>query len=127
MAFRLDIPVRYGEVDMQGVVFNAHYLAYVDDCIDRWLRTIDEHFEDLGWEVVVKKATVEWSGSAGIGDVLTLVPSVARWGRTSFDVVVDGAVGERPVFQATVVYISVQTGTKEPVPTPEAVRAALSA
>ena len=26
---------------MQRVVFNAHYLAYVDHCIDRWLRSLD--------------------------------------------------------------------------------------
>ena len=41
MSFRHDIRIRYGEVDMQGVVFNAHYLAYVDHCIDRWLRSLD--------------------------------------------------------------------------------------
>jgi acyl-CoA thioesterase FadM len=28
--------VRYGEVDMQRVVFNAHYLAYCDDAVERW-------------------------------------------------------------------------------------------
>ena len=65
---------------MQGVVFNAHYLAYVDDCIDSWLRSTDVHFERYGWDVMVKKATVEWHGAAGIGDVLTLVPTVSRWG-----------------------------------------------
>jgi acyl-CoA thioester hydrolase len=127
MTFRHEIRVRYGEVDLQGVVFNAHYLAYVDDCIDTWLRAIDVHFEGFGWDVMVKKAAVEWIGAAGIGDVLTLVPQVSRWGRTSFDVTVHGAVGERPVFEATVVYVGVRTGTKEPAPVPDAVRAALSA
>ena len=33
-------PVRYGECDQQGVVFNAHYLAYVDDALDQWLRVL---------------------------------------------------------------------------------------
>ncbi len=29
--FRCQVRVRFGECDMQGVVFNAHYLAYIDD------------------------------------------------------------------------------------------------
>ena len=39
-AYRHSIDVRWGEVDMQGVVFNAHYLAYIDDTLERWLRGV---------------------------------------------------------------------------------------
>ena len=127
MTYRYDIEVRYGEVDAQGVVFNAHYLAYVDHCVDRWLRSLQLLTADGEWDIMVKKATVEWFGPAGLGDVLTLVPYVSRWGNTSFDVTVDGSVGERPVFQAVVLYVGVKMGTKEPMPAPEAFRAALSA
>ncbi len=112
MTFRHEIRIRYGEVDMQGVVFNAHYLAFVDDCVDSWLRSIDAHFERFGWDLMVKKATIEWAGGAGLGDVLTLVPHVSRWGTTSFDVTIEGSVGERPVFEAMVVYVGVTTGTR---------------
>ena len=41
MTYIQTIRVRYGEVDAQGVVFNAHYLAYLDDVSDTWLRTFD--------------------------------------------------------------------------------------
>ena len=126
MTYSYDIEIRYGEVDLQGVVFNAHYLAYVDHCIDRWFRSLGVLGTGNDWDIMVKKATVEWSGSAGIGEILTLVPRVARWGNTSFDVVVDGSVGERPVFQAQILYIGVRLGTKEPIPPPPEVRAALS-
>jgi acyl-CoA thioester hydrolase len=126
VTYRYDIEVRYGEVDLQGVVFNAHYLAYVDHCIDRWLRSLGVLGAGGGWDIMVKKAAVEWHDSAGVGDVLTLVPRVTRWGSTSFDVTVDGAVGDRPVFQAVVLYVGVKMGTKEPAPPPEHVRAALS-
>jgi acyl-CoA thioester hydrolase len=124
--FRHQVAVRYGEVDMQGVVFNAHYLAYVDDCIDTWLRTREAHFERFGWDLMLKKATVEWHGAASIGDLLTLTPAVVRWGRTSFDVAVGGVVGERPVFDATIVYVGVKVGTREPMAPPEEIRALLS-
>jgi acyl-CoA thioester hydrolase len=126
VSFAVDFDVRYGEVDAQGVVFNAHYLAYVDHCIDRWLRSLDALTPDGDWDIMVKKATVEWFGSAGIGDVLTLVPHVSRWGNTSFDITIEGSVGERPVFRSEVTYVGVRTGTKEPVPTPERVKALLS-
>ena len=66
-----EIRVRYGEVDMQRVVFNAHYLAYVDDAIDHWMRQLDGDFEEFGWDFMVKKAAVEWHGSAGLGDCST--------------------------------------------------------
>jgi acyl-CoA thioester hydrolase len=124
--FSCDFEIRYGEVDLQGVVFNAHYLAYVDHCVDRWLRSLAVLTVDGDWDIMVKKATIDWKGSAGLGETLTLVPRVSRWGTTSFDVTVEGAVGERPVFEAVVVYVGVTMGTKQPAPPPERVRAALS-
>jgi acyl-CoA thioester hydrolase len=127
VTYSYDLEVRYGEVDAQGVVFNAHYLAYVDHCVDRWLRSLDVLTATGGWDIMVKKATVEWFDSAGIGDVLTLVPSVTRWGNTSFDVTIVGHVGGRRVFEATVLYVGVKMGTKQPMPAPESFRAALSA
>jgi acyl-CoA thioester hydrolase len=126
VTYSCDFEIRYGEVDLQGVVFNAHYLAYVDHCIDRWFRSLDLLSPDSDWDIMVKKASVEWFGPAGVGEVLTLVPHVSRWGNTSFDITVDGAVGERPVFQAQLVYVGVKMGTKEPAPPPEHIRVALS-
>jgi acyl-CoA thioester hydrolase len=119
------VPIRYGEVDMQGVVFNAHYLAYVDDAMDRWLRTLDAHFEQFGWDIMLVKAVVEWKGAATIGDTLEIHPRVTRWGNTSFDIGFTGSVGERPVFEATITYVGVKTGTRETAPPPPEVRALL--
>lgn len=124
--YSCDFEVRYGEVDLQGVVFNAHYLAFVDHCIDRWLRSLDVLTDDGDWDIMVKKASVEWHDAAGLGDVLTLVPSVTRWGNTSFDVTVEGTVGDRRVFTADVIYVGVKMGTKQPMPPPPHIRAALS-
>jgi acyl-CoA thioester hydrolase len=119
------IRVRYGEVDMQGVVFNAHYLAYVDDCVDTWFRSLAPDFESHGWDIMLKKATVEWTRGATLGDVLTLRPSVSRWGNTSFDVSVHGDVEGDPVFDATIVYVGVKWKTTEPMPPPPEVKALL--
>ena len=120
------IPVRYGEVDMQGVVFNAHYMAYCDDVADRWLRSLDANFEARGWDIMLVKAVVEWQGTAGIGDTIDIAVRVSRWGNTSFDMAFTGVVGERPVFTATITYVGVKHGTREKMPPPDEFRALLS-
>jgi acyl-CoA thioester hydrolase len=126
MPFVHDIRPRYGEIDMQGVVFNAHYLAYCDDACDSWFRHTFGRFEDLGFDFMLKKAELTWAGAARLGDSLAIALSVRRWGTTSFDVLFDGRVGERPVFEAVITYVSVKPGTVEPRPVPDDIRAALS-
>lgn len=121
-----EIRVRYGECDQQGVVFNAHYMAYVDDAIDLWFAHVFEGGYLGEFDFMVKKATIEWASSARHLETLALRPSVTRWGNTSFDVSVAGFVGERPVFEATLIYISVTPGTATPCPIPARVREALA-
>lgn len=126
MTFRHSVRVRYAEVDAQGVVFNAHYLTYCDEAVGRWWTSAGLTFGDHGWDVMVKKIVVEWSGSAGFDDVVDIDVRVSRWGTTSHDVECVGTVAGRPVFTATITYVGVRYGTKEPAPPPPEVRAALS-
>lgn len=118
------IRVRYGECDMQRVVFNANYLAYCDDAADLWFRSLGATLEDGEWDVMVKKASITWSGAARVHDDLAITVAVRRWGNTSFDVGFDGAVGEQPVFSADITYVAVRTGTTETVTVPDDFRAA---
>jgi acyl-CoA thioester hydrolase len=122
---RHELRVRYAEVDMQRHVFNAHYLTYVDEALDAWMRDAlgEEYLGDL--DMVLKRAELTWHGSAGFGDILAIEVGVRRWGNTSFDVGFAGSVGEQPVFEALVTYVSVAPGTVQPTPVPEAVRVAL--
>jgi acyl-CoA thioester hydrolase len=126
MAYVHHIRIRYGECDMQRVVFNANYLAYIDDAVDTWVRTTLGHFEDVGFDFMVKRCSIEWQSGAGFGDELDLAVEVVRWGTTSFDVGVVGTVEERPVFTATLVYVSTTPGAPTPVPVPDHIRDALS-
>lgn len=125
--YRHRIRVRYGECDAQQVVFNAHYLAYCDDACEMWVRDRGARIHELGWDFMLKKATIEWAGSATIGDVLDIDVRATRWGTTSFDVTFEGAVGDRPVFTCVITYVGVRLGTTETAPPPDEVRAALSA
>ena len=118
------IRVRYGEVDMQRVVFNAHYLAYCDDAADVWFRQIGAGLEDDWWDVMVKRADITWDGGAGVHDELAIALEVARWGTSSFDVRFTGTVEGRPVFTAVLTYVAVRTRTTETVRVPDEFRAA---
>jgi acyl-CoA thioester hydrolase len=120
------IPVRYGEIDMQGVVFNAHYLAYCDDAVEHWMRHCGVRAAETDWDFMLRRATVEWSGSAGLDDVIDIAVGVDRWGTTSFDVGFHGQVGERPVFDAVITYVGVVRGTTQTMAPPADIRAALS-
>ena len=123
--YRHELRVRYGEVDMQRHVFNAHYLAYIDDAFDQWLRGTLGPTYDTVLDIVVKRAELTWDGGASFGDMLAIDVSVRRWGTTSFDVGFEGSVGERPIFDATLTYIAVEPGSTTPTPVPDEVRAAL--
>ena len=124
-SFRHRLRVRYGEVDMQGVAFNAHYLAWCDDALEVWFGELGIRSADLGWDCMVVKAVVEWSASARAGDHVDIDLAVTRWGTTSLDVGYTGTIDGGALFQATVTYVGVVPGTTTTQPPPAEVRARL--
>lgn len=112
------VRVRYSEVDLQGVVFNSHYLAYCDDAFDCWLRELAPDLGARGWDVMVKAAAVEWHSGAGVGDVLDFVLRVERWGKTSFDVAFEAAVVDRPVVSVRITYVVIDPASLHDSPRP---------
>jgi acyl-CoA thioester hydrolase len=125
MGHHHEIAVRYGEVDLQRVVFNAHYLAYVDDAMDHWMRELDADFEALGWDFMLKRAEVDWHGAAGLGDLIEIESSIVRWGTTSFVVDHQLHVGDRHVVSVRITYVGVEAGTVTTMAAPDRVRAHL--
>ena len=117
--------VRYGEVDSQGVVYNAHYLAIADDAVEEWFASLPVSAADFGWDFMLKRATIDWTGSAGLRDDITVEVGIERWGNTSFELGFTARVGERPVFTAAITYVGVERGTTTTMPPPPEVRAAL--
>ena len=123
--FRHTLRVRFGEVDQQGVVFNAHYLAYMDDALENWIAGMGDLRHQHAWDMMLKKITIEWQGSVGSGDLLDVDLGIVRWGRTSWTVGYRGTSRGEPVFTAEVVYVSVRLGNQESMETPAAIRARL--
>lgn len=135
MPYTHRIRVRYGECDMQRVVFNANYFAYCDDAVDSWMRqalasekktsapVTDLH--DLGFDFMLKTATMTWHAPVRFAETIALGAQVSRWGTSSFDVRIDGRVDDDVRFEATITYVSIDPLTQRPSPIPAFVKSAL--
>src|SRR5437764_4425021 len=88
-SFAHTLRVRYGECDPQGVVFNAHYLAYFDIGVTELFRTAFDSLGgyhamvDRGVEFVVAEAGLHYHRPAHFDDELTLEVAITRLGTTS--------------------------------------------
>lgn len=129
MSYSHQLRVRYGECDQQGVVFNANYLAFIDDASEVWIRSNSPNgsYEKLNWEWMVVKSIIEWQSSARTGDLLDINIGVVRFGGKSFDVGSVGFVGTRKIFSARSVCVSVLPVTYEPIETPTQIKSILGA
>ncbi len=116
--------VRWAEVDMQKIVFNAHYLMYFDTAIADYWRVLalpyDEAMRQLEGDLYVKKATVEFHASALMDDRLDIGLRCARIGNSS--ILFEGGIfrGDELLITCELVYVfaNPQTQTSKPVPGP---------
>ena len=117
-------PVRYAECDQQGVVFNAHYLAYADEAMTYVLAASGTSYDDLlrrGLDTSVVASELQWSTSARWGDIVEVDGVVERVGRTSFTVGFRIRVGERLCCAVRTTYV-LTDHERAPTPVPDDLR-----
>ncbi|MDB5732683.1 MAG: 4-hydroxybenzoyl-CoA thioesterase [Variovorax sp.] len=123
--------VRWAEVDMQKIVFNAHYLMYFDTAITDYWRALALPYEDsmasLGGELYVRKATVEFNASARADDLLDVGIKWVRTGTSS--IVFQGGLfrGDTFLVSCELVYVFADPATQTSRPVPAALRAVFGA
>ncbi|MCA0241069.1 MAG: YbgC/FadM family acyl-CoA thioesterase [Proteobacteria bacterium] len=121
--------VRWAEVDMQKIVFNGHYLMYFDTAIAGYWRALalpyHETMELLQGDLYVRKATVEYEGSARYDDQLQVAVRCARIGNSSL--VFEGAVlrGDERLVRGELVYVFADPATMASRPVPPDLREVL--
>jgi acyl-CoA thioester hydrolase len=120
--------VRFHECDPQGVVFYAHYFAYVDVALtEMWREAFGSYGEVVaaGTDVVVAEAAATFRASARFDDDLDVELRVDRLGTTSMAMATairrDGDV----LVEGRVVHVFVDTATMAKKPIPDDMRAAL--
>lgn len=133
-ACALELRVRWAEVDMQKIVFNGHYLTYIDTAIADYWRAIglaypEGYIERYANDVYLRKATLEYLGSARYDDVLSVCCRVARLGRSSmtfvFEIYRQGE--DAPLVDAELVYVNADPKTMKSEPLPHELRARITA
>jgi acyl-CoA thioester hydrolase len=121
--------VRYGECDLQGVVFNSHYLAYFDVSITELWRAAFGSYRsalDSGWDVMVAEANVRYLSPARFEDELRMAVSIDRMGTTSLVTRHRVWRGQELLVEGTIRHVCVDTSTYEKAPIPVSVREVLA-
>lgn len=101
--------VRWVEVDMQKIVFNGHYLMYFDTAVTDYWRNLAmpyaETMHQLGGDLFVKKASVEYHASAEMDDFLDVCMRCDRVGNSSMTFA--GAIfrGDELLITSELVYV----------------------
>jgi YbgC/YbaW family acyl-CoA thioester hydrolase len=79
--------VRWAEIDAQKIVFNGHYLMYFDTAVAGYWRALAlpyaEAMHELGGDLFMRKAEVEYMASAHYDDALDIGMRCARVGNSS--------------------------------------------
>jgi len=118
--------VRWAEVDLQKIVFNPHYLMYVDTALADYWRALALPYEQslhaMGGDLFVRKSTLEFHASAVYDDVLDVGLRCARVGNSSLQLVSGIFRGEELLVSAELVYVFADPVAKVPLPVPQVLR-----
>ena len=123
--------VRWAEIDAQKIVFNGHYLMYFDTAVAGYWRALAmpyaETMAQLEGDLFVRKATVDYLGSAKYDDVLDVCMRCARIGSSSM--LFSGAVfrADRLLVSCELVYVFADPHTQTSKPVPAELRKVIDA
>jgi acyl-CoA thioester hydrolase len=125
-SFHHSFRVRWGEVDPQGVVFNARYLDYADIGTTEYWRATGwrELYPDEPFEFHVRKASVLYEAPITPDEMIQVMVRTSAIGRTSMtqQIEIHGLkeCGEDDL-RATIelIYVFVDLATHRPAPLPQ--------
>ena len=127
--FRYHFPlrVRFAETDMQGIVFNGHYLTYIDTAVTEYLRHLSYPYQEMvksGCDFVLARVSCDFRSPAHFDDPLEVHTRVVELKTRSFvvqfEIYREGETA--PLFTASSVYVGIDPATKRPLPLPEQFR-----
>ena len=123
--FTHTLRVRFAECDPQGVVFNAHYLAYVDVAITELWRAAFGSYQamlDHGVDVVVAEAHLRFRAPARFDDELRLETAIAHLGTTSIVSEHHICRGRQVLVEVEIRHVTVERDAMTKIPMPDWMR-----
>jgi YbgC/YbaW family acyl-CoA thioester hydrolase len=118
--------VRWAEVDMQKIVFNGHYLMYLDTAVADYWRALalpyEEAMHQLGGDLYVKKAGLEYHASARYDDVLDIGMKCAKIGNSSVQFIGAIFLGDKLLVSGELLYVYANPATQTSQCLPDVLR-----
>lgn len=122
MRVAMPLRVRYAECDMQGRVFNGHYLTWVDMAHTEALRAMFGGYQaliDRGIDFVVVAAELQFRTPARFDDDLVVDVVIDPPGRTSLRSRYHIVRGEDLIAEATLTHVCVDAASFDKLPWPD--------
>ncbi|CAH0352884.1 hypothetical protein AQB9606_02878 [Aquabacterium sp. CECT 9606] len=125
-SFHHHLRVRWSEVDAQKVVFNGHYLNFLDTAMSEYWRAsglpYPEAFTHLGGDVFARSNSLQYHAPARFGDWLSIGVRCDRMGNSSLVFAWEIRTSGRLLVTGETVYVYVSLDTNRPTPVPQAMR-----
>lgn len=116
-----DLRVRWSEVDPQNIVFNPNYLIYADLGVSEYWRQLSLAYPWHGFDVDIfaVNTNLNFRGSAGYDDWISVGTRVARIGRSSMQFVIGIFREEQLLVDVSLTYVFADPKSRSPKAVPE--------
>ena len=129
--FNHKLRVRFGETDLQGIVFNANYLTYYDVAWTEYFRALGLDYKNMietGLDTVLARTTMEFKAPASFDEILEVHVRVSSIGNTSltfeFEIYREGE--DVLIGAASSLYVCIDPKTLRPMRAPGRLREMIS-
>lgn len=128
-SFSHSLRVRWAEADMQGIVFNGHYLTYADVGITEYFRAMGQAYSGEtgvnGSDFFAVRTLLEYRSPARFDELLDVHVRIARLGNSSMQFLIGIYRGEELLVNGEIVYVHADQSTRRPSPIPANFREAV--
>ncbi len=120
-SFSYNFRIRYSEVDAQKIVYNSHYLTFLDISIFEFFDAIgfnqEKYIKETNNEFHTVRAVVEYKAPATLGDTIEVLTRIKKIGNSSITFQQEIYLHESDKLLATGEIVWVNTNQEEMVPT----------
>ena len=120
-SFSYNFRIRYSEVDAQKIVYNSHYLTFLDVSIFEFFDAIgfnqEEYIKETNNEFHTVRAVVEYKAPATLGDTIEVLTRIKKIGNSSITFQQEIYLHQSDKLLATGEIVWVNTNQEEMVPT----------
>ena len=126
--FSYSFRIRYSEVDAQKIVYNSHYLTFLDVAIFEFFDAIgfdqEKYIKETNNEFHTVKATVEYKSPATLGDRIEVLTKMKNIGNSSmtFEQEIYLLNSNNLIATGEIIWVNTNQDEKKPVSVPENLR-----